>query len=328
MITLDHDRRQALALIAAGACFGVSAHAEDKLGPERLPEAEFSPEDGATDLAASEDSFRRLTAPVMVNGQGPFPFVVDTGANRSIISQELAAQLGLGPGRPVVVHGITGQRVVPTVRVGQFGVGGRQASNFSMATLREEFLRAPGLLGVDGLKNQRIIFDMPGGRLQIVRSSEPRGSDTGAVIPARRRFGQLTVVDTDLEGARVSVLIDTGSESTVGNSALRRVVQSRPSSGQLQPVSIAGATGEVAVGEFGGIPQFRLGALSIRNLRVAYADLHPFALWDLTKRPALLMGMDIMRFFEKVSLDFGRNEVSFLLPKTPYIDPAGDLRRS
>ncbi|HTI67288.1 MAG TPA: retroviral-like aspartic protease family protein [Caulobacteraceae bacterium] len=295
---------------------------------ESLPEAEFSPADGAADIGAMEDRFRRLTAPVMINGQGPFDFVVDTGANRSVISEELAARLQLPPGRPTMVHGITGVRAADTVKVATFNLGVRQASNLSIATLPLGPLRAAGLLGVDGLKNQRIVFDLPGSRLQILKSGAAPATPGGAVIPARRRFGQLTVVDTDLDGVRVSVLIDSGSESTVGNTALRNLVQRNRRSEQLQRVSLTGATGDSVIADYGAVPKFRLGSLTIDNLRVAYADLHPFALWDLTDKPALLMGMDVMRFFEEVALDYGRSEVRFLLPKTPYFDPAGDLRRS
>ena len=323
------DRRQALALLGACAVSPSAAWAlEAPGGPAIIPEADFGSDDIVTDLMGMVDRNRRMTAPVTINGQGPFDFVVDTGANRSIISNELAARLGLPTGRPAVVHGITGERLVPTVKLDKFTIGGRTASNLSMATLSAKNISGLGMLGVDGLKNQRIVFDLIGSRLQIVRSSAPPSTEGGTVIRARRRFGQLTVVDTDLAGQRVSVLIDSGSESTVGNSALRELVQSGRRAGELQKVTLLGATGDTTVGDFGAVPEFRLGTLTIRNLRIAYADLHPFDLWDLTDRPALLMGMDIMRFFEEVALDYGRNEVRFRLPKTPYVDPASDVTRS
>jgi predicted aspartyl protease len=41
----------------------------------------------------------RMTVEVFINGQGPFNFVVDTGADRSALSTTLAARLGLEPGR-------------------------------------------------------------------------------------------------------------------------------------------------------------------------------------------------------------------------------------
>ncbi|MGH1557988.1 aspartyl protease family protein [Caulobacter segnis] len=40
------------------------------------------------------DDAKRLTVKALINGQGPFAFLVDTGANSSVIASELAAQLG------------------------------------------------------------------------------------------------------------------------------------------------------------------------------------------------------------------------------------------
>src|SRR5262245_56308313 len=41
------------------------------------------------------DRIGRIVAPVMVNGQGPFKFMVDTGANHSLISTAIAERLGI-----------------------------------------------------------------------------------------------------------------------------------------------------------------------------------------------------------------------------------------
>src|SRR5258708_686710 len=41
-------------------------------------------------IETSNDPYRRMTAPISLNGQGPYFFVVDTGANQSVISRELA----------------------------------------------------------------------------------------------------------------------------------------------------------------------------------------------------------------------------------------------
>jgi hypothetical protein len=34
-------------------------------------------------------------------------------------------------------------------------------------------------------------------------------------------------------------------------------------------------------------------------------------MWDLTKSPAILLGVDVLSRFQSVSLDFGRAEVRF-----------------
>src|SRR5438874_8726067 len=66
---------------AADASRGLSPEADDLLfaSPTRL------------------DHIGRIIAPVMVNGQGPFRFIVDTGASWSTVSPHLAHTLGLTP---------------------------------------------------------------------------------------------------------------------------------------------------------------------------------------------------------------------------------------
>ncbi len=331
MSALLQTRRRSLALFAAGLAVPGAAWAAGAapLPDPGLPEAQFTPDDGLTDLMGMEDMLRRMTAPVMINGQGPFNFMVDTGTNRSVISDDLAAALNLPAGRTVRLHGIGGERDAPTAKLDRFQVGAREATRLNLPVLSAKSLRCDGILGVDGLKKQRVVLDLREQRLRIEPSSR---SDPGlgvSVIKARRKFGQLTVVDTDLEGLQVSVLVDTGAEVTIGNLALEAAIaRRRKGRRSWEQVVLTGATGEEMAGVSGGVPVFRMGPLRVSNLRVVYADLHPFNLWGLTDKPAMLMGMDVIRFFDLVALDYGRNELRFVLPAQPFIDPAGEPRRS
>ena len=57
-----------------------------------------------------------------------------------------------------------------------------------------------------------------------------------------------------------------------------------------------------------------LGGVKVAHMPIAFADLHTFAEFDLNDQPAMLLGMDMLRHFERVSVDFGRKEVSFKIP--------------
>jgi hypothetical protein len=58
----------------------------------------------------------------------------------------------------------------------------------------------------------------------------------------------------------------------------------------------------------------RLGGLTIERMSAVFSDLHTFAIWGLRDRPALLIGMDVLRCFNAVELDFGHQLVRFHLP--------------
>ena len=51
------------------------------------------------------DATRRMAVQVMVGGQGPFSFLVDTGAERTVIARELAERLKLVEGEKLKVAG-------------------------------------------------------------------------------------------------------------------------------------------------------------------------------------------------------------------------------
>jgi hypothetical protein len=63
------------------------------------------------------------------------------------------------------------------------------------------------------------------------------------------------------------------------------------------------------------LARVRLGGVLISNLPIAWADMHTFDLLDLHDRPAMLLGMDVLRKFDRVSVDFKARRVRFLLPK-------------
>ena len=322
------DRRQALARLGGAAALLALAPAMARAAaPSVLPEADYTDQAPAADVMAMEDASRRMTAPVMVDGHGPFDFVVDTGTNRTVVSTELAASLGLSPGPIAAVHGIGGVVSANTVKVDSLKIGERQARRLHLPSMPAKSLGGAGLLGVDGLKNQRVVLDFQQVRLRIEPSSDRWRGPEANVVAAKRRFGQLTMVDTSLDGRQVAVIVDTGSEVTIGNSELRRMmVRTTRDEAQLGTVELIGATGQTARGDFGGVPLFRIGRLTLGNLRVVYSDLHTFELWELNKRPAMILGMDVLRLFDAVAIDFGKSEVRFVMPKDVRIDPAGDQR--
>jgi predicted aspartyl protease len=61
----------------------------------QTPADRLAPDEPSTRLDTGRDGFEHMLAPVTINGQGPFQFMIDTGANTSCISHELADRLML-----------------------------------------------------------------------------------------------------------------------------------------------------------------------------------------------------------------------------------------
>jgi predicted aspartyl protease len=162
-----------------------------------------------------------------------------------------------------------------------------------------------------------VVFDFKREEMTISPSRRPEASwreDGTIVVTGRPHFGRLMLVDASVEGERVWVIIDTGSQVTVANSALRRALERRRRLGTLRPIQLLSITGGSVEAQYGIAHRIRIGNINIQDLRVAFADVHPFRQLQLMDRPALLLGMDAMHLFERVSIDFANRRVRVLLP--------------
>jgi predicted aspartyl protease len=279
-------------------------------GASRIPGATSRTER----VRAGADAASRMTVMVRVDGRGPYPFVVDTGADRTVISSELAGKLGLKPGEPVMLHGTAGADLTPTARIDDLDIGARQVRDVLAPTLGGAALGADGMLGIDSLSDQRMVMDFRHGDMSIGPS---RGWDFGAdviVVRAKSRYGQLILVDAAMNGRPLKVIIDSGAQNTIGNLALERMVENMHASPINAPAEVISVSGRSTPARFAVLPRVRIGEARLSNVPIAFADLHTFAQFGMNDGPAMLLGMDVLRQFDRVTVDFRRRQVSFQLP--------------
>src|SRR5689334_1787490 len=195
-------RNTALGLLAAaaGAATAGRAFAQAPAPVEvAAAEIELPDEDGPpTSLDTSQDRNEHMLAPVSINGQGPFNFLLDTGANISCVSNRLMQRLSLKSGESLPVHTVVGVKQRPMVTLDQLQVGPRNRKNVRAPALPIQGPEVDGVLGVDWPKGQRLVLDFKGRKLEIVKSrTDVDEPGRVVVVPARRRHGQLTIVDAD-----------------------------------------------------------------------------------------------------------------------------------
>ncbi len=272
-------------------------------------------------IKTGTDRDRRMTVPVRIGpaGIGPgfdhvetFRFVIDTGSQTTIVSHDVAARMALRPGRRARVIGVGGSEVADTAIVGQLGLGRRSLSDLQVVLFEARHIGADGIVGIDSLQRQRVLIDFARGQLAVgdVRSL---GGNSGfdIVVTARRRLGQLIMTDATIDGVKASVVIDTGADTSIGNRALQRALSQRQT---REMVTLISVTGQEATAELGYPRKLSIGQFDITNLLVAYADTPVFEALDLTRRPALFLGMRELRLFKRVAIDFAARKVYFDLP--------------
>jgi predicted aspartyl protease len=256
----------------------------------------------------------RLSITVHVNGNGPFQFLVDSGSDRSVIGAALAKRLGLPAGETVRLNDVKGATEVGTFRVDDLKVGDSSTFGVSAPALPEQALGAQGILGVDALADRRIMLDFQNNSITLEEASQPEKiAPDEIVVVGHRRHGQLILTEVRVEGIAIYALIDTGSDVTIGNIALmEKVAGSRHPPDQVAIV-LNSVTGRSVPASGVIMTRIDIGALRIRNLRVAFADVAPFAMFGLADRPALLLGTDALRGLRRMSLDFHQYRVRFQL---------------
>lgn len=274
------------------------------------------------DVGFKNDQTDRMTVPVHVSGAGPFQFLVDTGADHTAISKEIAGKLGLARGEGASVHTVAGVSSVTTADVPDLELTRKPVSVRDAPVLDAAAMGADGILGVDSLRSQRIEFDFEGKTMSIVPSAVREGKDEPGtiVVTAARKNGRLLFTDARANGRDLTVVIDTGAELSIGNDALRQQLLRNDLVDTAQKVQLQAVTGEMISGDYMFVRELEIGGVTIKNLAIVFADAHTFHKLNLDRRPALLLGMNAIRAFKKVSIDFASRKFRVVLPESSSLD--------
>jgi predicted aspartyl protease len=269
------------------------------------------------DVKFRNDAYDRMTVAVHLSGTGPYRFLVDTGADRTAISRELAAKLRLAAGEKASLHSIAGISTVSTATVPDLQVTRKNVQVVDAPVLESANMGADGILGTDSLRSQRVLFDFEGQTLTVVpsRRFEAAYDPSAIVITAKNRNGRLIITEATVNGRRLTVVLDTGAQVSIGNSALRKELLGRSDTGGSQVVQLQSVTGSMIAGDYTFARKLEMGGVTLNNLPIVFADAHTFKTLGLDKKPALLLGMNALRAFKKVSIDFANKTFRVVLPE-------------
>jgi hypothetical protein len=280
----------------------------------RPPIATFDPNlaVGGQDVKARKYE-TRLSVDVQLNGRGPYHFIVDSGADTSVVGLRIANDLQLPLGTPVILNGMTDRNIVDRVKVDALTVGSNTIGNLELPALRENDVGGDGIVGIDALAQQRLMMDFEKRLIKVEDGRIPIKHEANEiVITARRQHGQLILTHVQAAGYELDAIIDTGSEITIGNLALRDKLI-RHNRDKFITVPVTGVTGKTLDIQFARIGELRLGPVTLRDVPMAFADVPPFRMFGLSDQPALLLGTDLLDTFRQISLDFRNRKVRFLL---------------
>jgi len=266
----------------------------------------------------------RVATDVFINGKGPFSFLLDTAATRSMMFEHLRARLGIATtgGQPLTVYGMQNIGTAAPIVTDELRLSGETIRNLAMGVLPEDSDTADGLLGMDALSNYLVVLDRANMRLKLVTPDDSEAADfrDWPSLSLTRRTAKDTAANLwlmrgSVGGVSVTSLLDMGSGMTILNwSAAEQLGLKRttfPREGVPQKLRDALGTVEPII--FATGLTIWLGGHVFTNQTVLIANVRVFQYFHLDQQPAAIMGSGLLKD-NSLAIDFARQRL--------YIGPA------
>ncbi len=268
--------------------------------------------DAATEvLDLDTERNERYTVPVTIDGAGPYNFMIDTGSQATVVTHRINEALSLAPLGTATLVGMASRRSVDLVELEQLEFGSRTLYDITAPVLSRHHVGADGIIGLDSLQDMRVLIDFQNETIAVA-DAEDKSSNRGfeIIVRARPKLGQLLVTNAQIEGVRTTVIIDTGAQSSLGNLALQRKIRAK----RAQDVTTTDVNGVSMTGEMSIARKIKIQGLTLRNMPITYADAPAFEALGLKDQPVLSLGMQHLRMFNRVAIDFSTKRILFDVP--------------
>lgn len=266
----------------------------------------------------------RITTEVFVNGRGPFRFLLDTAASRSMMFEHLRAELGLDTtgDKPLVVYGMQNVGTAVPVMVDEVRLSNEKIRGLSMGVLPNDSDPADGLLGMDALSNYLVVLDRDRLRMRLLTPDGGESADFRnwpslalARRPVKDATASLWLMRANVSGVSVTGLLDMGSGMTILNwNAAEQLGLKRTSfPREGVPQKLRDALGTVEPVIFVQHLTFWLGGRVFTDQTVLVANCNVFRYFHLDQGPAAIIGSGLLKD-NSLAIDFVRQRL--------YIGPA------
>ena len=261
-----------------------------------------------------------ILLPVEVNGEGPFEFILDTGAGTSLLSSELGQKLGIKILGSKEGQSAGGAVAVSLAKVSSLAVASAKLDNVDVGLVdlspigKTVGAKIDGDLGYNFLRHFRITLDY---RKSEIRFDRPKrfesASRSAAVTQVAMRLASpakpLILVDVYANGrGPFQFAIDTGTSTTAITPELAK--QLGVASSPIGAATTGGAHVDVTAGV---LQSFQVGGAGIDQLAVIVADFFAMLSDAIGAKLDGIIGYNFLRNY-KVALDYPNQTLSLFNP--------------
>ena len=257
-----------------------------------------------------------VSTPVKINDQQTFEFIVDTGASQTVISGRLIDTLALTafPGASEALMGATGAGRTEVYALSSVEIDGKRKGLIRAIGQRAfpPLGTAQGIIGADFLADHVVDFDFPRNELRLLEASEIPSTRGWRILPITFNRRAFPVLQGLIGGVPVTIILDTGAQLTIVNSAAAsKLSQAGDLGGAALPghrPQARGATGHAVSLQMRNFADFSVGDFKLDPQRIAVADLPVFNTLGLDETPAMILGIDKLRGLRMI-VDYPRSRL-------------------
>jgi predicted aspartyl protease len=271
--------------------------------------ATLSPKSAKVKFRLAGDAQPLILLPVQVNGDGPFEFILDTGAGTSLLSSDLAKKLKIKIISTKEGQSAGGKISVSLAKVDSLAVGQAKLDDVDVGIVDLTHIgntigtKIDGDIGYNFLKHFRITIDYHDCEIRL---DEPRriqrlGRSSKAEVPMRLASlaKPLLLVDVHANGdGPFQFAIDTGTSTTAIAPELAQQLGLKSS--PVGPLTTGGAQVNVTAGT---LESFKVGRAGVDDLVVVVADFFATLSQAVGAKLDGIVGYNFLRNF-RVVMDY------------------------
>lgn len=253
-------------------------------------------------VALKPDVTGHLLVPVFVNGQGPYPFILDTGADNSAVYAWFASRQHLARGHTAQISGATGDARETTTRLDKLALDGWTIDHVEVDTIpdRPDGVKIAGIAGADLLMGRLAVLDTGCETMSLLprRADPARVAGRGATMiqAGSIKGGKQLTLPVTINGVAGVATLDTGARSTMINETFAKAAGVNLASDAFRDGPPArGAVQNPVASRIGPIGTVSFAGLVRQNVVARVANLPVFDDDGYTNGHALNIGVDILR---------------------------------
>jgi len=256
-----------------------------------------------------------LLVPVFINGNGPYPFMLDTGADTSAVYAWFASEQRLPSGKTATISGATGDVEETTTRVESLALDGWAIRRLDVDTIpdRADGVKIAGIVGADLLMDRLTVMDIGCGTVSLLQRSMNAARIAGrGATPIRAgsiKNGKQLTLPVTVNGVAGVATLDSGARTTMINTIFAKAARIDPGSSAFRDGPPArGAVQTPIPSRIGPIGTVSFPGSTQHNAVVRVVDLPVFDDAGYSNGHAFNIGVDMLRD-RRITIDYSGRRV-------------------